>query len=56
MKVLIGLDPHKASLAVATVDEAKGEFLECANFSQDSAGLRSLEGFKRNVSQSGVGP
>jgi hypothetical protein len=35
MKVLIGVDPHKASLAVAAVDEATGEFLECASFSQD---------------------
>src|SRR5215203_3725244 len=27
MKVLIGVDPHKASVAVAAVDEAKGELL-----------------------------
>jgi hypothetical protein len=25
MKVLIGVDPHKATLAVAAVNEAKGE-------------------------------
>src|SRR5215218_10315296 len=43
MKVLIGVDPHKASLAVAAVDEAKGELLERASFPQDRAGLRSLE-------------
>jgi transposase len=43
MKVLIGVDPHKVSVAVAAVDEAKGELLERANFSQDRAGLRSLE-------------
>src|SRR5215207_8054151 len=43
MKVLIGVDPHKASLAVAAVDEAKGELLERASFSQDRAGLRALE-------------
>ena len=28
MKVLIGVDPHKGSVAVAAVDEAKGELLE----------------------------
>ena len=27
MKVLIGVDPHKTSVAVAAVDEAKGELL-----------------------------
>jgi transposase len=43
MKVLIGVDPHKASLAVAVVDEATGELLERAAFPQDRAGLRSLE-------------
>ena len=35
MKVLIGVDPHKASLAVAVIDEASGEFLERAGFPQD---------------------
>jgi hypothetical protein len=43
MKVLIGVDPHKASLAVAVIDEATGEFLERASFPQDRAGLRALE-------------
>jgi transposase len=43
MKVLIGVDPHKASVALAAVDEAKGELLERASFPQDRAGLRSLE-------------
>ena len=43
MKVLIGVDPHKASLAVAAVDEAKGELLHRAAFPQNRAGLRSLE-------------
>jgi len=43
MKVLIGVDPHKGSVAVAALDEAKGELLERASFSQDRAGLRSLE-------------
>jgi transposase len=43
MKVLIGVDPHKASLAVAAVDEATGELLERASFPQDRTGLRRLE-------------
>jgi transposase len=47
MEVLIGVDPHKGSLAVAAVDEAKGEPLERAAFPQDRAGLRSLERWAR---------
>jgi transposase len=43
MKVLIGVDPHKASLAVAAVDEATGELLERVGFSQNRSGLRRLE-------------
>ena len=43
MKVLIGVDPHKASVAIAVVDEAMGELLERASFPQNRAGLRSLE-------------
>jgi transposase len=43
MKVLIGVDPHKGSVAVAALDEATGELLERAAFPQDRAGLRSLE-------------
>jgi transposase len=43
MKVLIGVDPHKASVAVAAVDEAKGGLVERASFPQNRAGLRSLE-------------
>ncbi|HEX5914322.1 MAG TPA: transposase, partial [Rubrobacter sp.] len=43
MKVLIGVDPHKATLAVAALDEATGELLERAAFSQDRTGLRALE-------------
>jgi hypothetical protein len=35
MKVLIGVDPHKGSVAVAAVDEAMGELLERASFPQD---------------------
>ena len=49
MKVLIGVDPHKASLAVAAIDEAKGELLERASFPQDRSGLRSLERWARRV-------
>jgi transposase len=47
MKVLIGVDPHKASVAVAAIDEAVGELLERASFPQNSAGLRSLERWAR---------
>src|SRR5918995_6529938 len=42
-KVLIGVDPHKASVAVAAVEEATSEFLERASFPQDRSGLRSLQ-------------
>jgi transposase len=47
MKVLIGVDPHKASLAVAAIDEATGELLERASFLQDRSGLRLLERWAR---------
>jgi hypothetical protein len=47
MEVLIGVDPHKASLAVAAIDEALGELLERANFPHDRAGLRALERWAR---------
>ena len=43
MKVLIGVDPHKASVALAAVDEATGEFVEGASFPQDRTGLRLLD-------------
>jgi hypothetical protein len=43
MKVLIGVDPHKASIAVAAVDEAVGKFVERASFPQSRAGLRCLQ-------------
>lgn len=42
MGVLIGIDPHKATNAVAAIDE-RGELLEYAVFSTNRAGLRSLE-------------
>jgi transposase len=47
MKVLIGVDPHKTSLALAAVDEATGELLERASFPQDRAGLSALERWAR---------
>jgi hypothetical protein len=55
MKVLIGVDPHKGSVAIAVVDEAKGELVERTSFLQNRAGLRSLERFKRNGSPSVAG-
>jgi transposase len=55
MKVLIGVDPHKGSVAVAAVDQAKGELLERAYFPQSHAGLRALERSGRNASPSVVG-
>ena len=51
MKILIGVDPHKTSLAVAVVDEASGEFLERAAFPQNRAGLRALERWARRFPQ-----
>ncbi len=56
MKVLIGVDPHKGSVAiVAVVDEAMGELVERASFPQNRAGLRALECAGRNGSPSVVG-
>jgi transposase len=52
MKVLIGIDPHKASVAVAALDEAKGELLEHASFPQDRSGLRALERWARRFPES----
>jgi transposase len=51
MKILIGVDPHKTSLAVAALDEASGEFLERAAFPQERAGLRALERWARRFPQ-----
>ena len=47
MRVLIGVDPHKVSLAVAAIDEATGELFERASFPQDRTGLRRLERWAR---------
>jgi hypothetical protein len=55
MQVLIGVDPHKASIAVAAVSEV-GELLECATFPQNRSGLRTLERPKRSASPSVAGP
>ena len=55
MKVLIGVDPHKASVAVAAVDEATGELLERASFPQDRAGLRALERWAKTVPRASLG-
>jgi len=41
MEVLIGIDPHKATNALAAIDE-RGALLEYAVFSTNRAGLRSL--------------
>lgn len=41
MGILIGMDPHKATNAVAAIDE-RGELLEYAVFSTNRPGLRSL--------------
>jgi transposase len=45
-KVLIGVDPHKATNAVAVLDE-HGELLERTEFSADRQGLRALERWAR---------
>jgi hypothetical protein len=55
MKVLIGVDPHKASVAVAVVDEAVGELLERASFPHNRVGLRAFEDAGPNGSPSVVG-
>jgi transposase len=51
MKVVIGVDPHKASVAVAVIEEAKGELVERATFPQNRAGLRSLERWAKRFPQ-----
>jgi hypothetical protein len=55
MKVLIGVDPHKASLAVAAVEEATGELLERASFPQNLEKALGPSNAGREDSQSGVG-
>jgi transposase len=51
MKVLIGVDPHKASLAVAALDEATGELLDRAAFPQDRTGLSALERWAKRFAE-----
>ena len=51
MQVLIGVDPHKASVAVAAVEEATGELLERASFPQNHAGLKALERWAKRFSE-----
>jgi transposase len=51
MKVLLGVDPHKGSVAVAAVYEATGELLERASFPQDRTGLRALKRWARRFAE-----
>jgi hypothetical protein len=52
MKVLIGVDPHRGSVAVAAVGDANGELLERASFPQErAAGLRALESWAKRFSE-----
>jgi transposase len=51
MEVLIGVDPHKGSVAVTAIDEATGELLERAAFPQNRVGLRSLERWAKRFSE-----
>jgi hypothetical protein len=51
MEVMIGVDPHKGSVAVAAVEEATGELLERVSFPQNRAGLRSLERWARRFAE-----
>jgi hypothetical protein len=46
-EVLIGVEPHKESVALAAVDEATSELVELAIFPQSRVGLRSLERWAR---------
>lgn len=46
MEVLIGVDPHKATNAVAAIDES-GELLEHASFSSSRHGLRALRAWAK---------
>lgn len=46
MKVVIGVDPHKAKNAVAALD-GHGELLGRTSFPQSRVGLRALERWAR---------
>ena len=47
---LIGVDPHKASIALAVVDEV-GELVECVSFPQNRVGLRALERWAKRFAE-----
>ena len=55
MKVLIGVDPHKASLAVAALEEATGELLERASFPRRPRWVKVPRDAGRSGSHSVVG-
>jgi transposase len=50
MEVLIGIDPHKATNAVAAVD-GEGALVELATFATDRSGLRSLARWGRRFEE-----
>ena len=54
MGVLIGIDPHKATNAVAAIDE-RGQLLEYAVFSTNRAGPRSLARWALSASRLAAG-
>ena len=56
MKVLIGVDPHKASIVLAVVDEAVGELVERASFPHNRTGLRALERWAKRFPKRRSGP
>jgi hypothetical protein len=53
---IIGVDPHKVSVAVAAVDEATGELVERASFPQNRAGLKSLQRWAKRFPERRSGP
>jgi hypothetical protein len=55
MKILIGVDPHKGSVAVAALDEATGQLLERGSFPQDLEKALGPSNAGREGSRSGVG-
>jgi hypothetical protein len=56
MKVLIGVDPHKGSAAVAAIDEALGELLERASFPQDRVAITSYDRWASSTSPARAPP
>jgi transposase len=47
---VIGVDPHKASVAVAVMNQV-GELIECATFLQNRTGLRALERWAKRFAE-----